>query len=54
VADEMLGLRLLSLHNVHFLTSLMRRARLAILDGSFSSWSREWLERLTPHVDVHQ
>lgn len=52
VADEMLGLRLLSLHNVHFLTVLMRRARLAILDGSFESWSREWLERLSPHADV--
>ena len=54
VADEMLGLRLLSFHNVHFLTSLMRRARLAILDGTFESWSREWLERLTPHADVPQ
>ena len=54
VSDEMLGLRLLSLHNVHFLTSLMRRARLAILDGTFASWSREWLERLTPHADVPQ
>lgn len=52
VADEMLGLRLLSLHNVHFLTVLMRRARLAILDGSYESWSREWLERLSPHADV--
>jgi queuine tRNA-ribosyltransferase len=52
VADEMLGLRLLSLHNVHFLTVLMRRARLAILDGSYESWSRDWLERLSPHADV--
>lgn len=52
VSDEMLGLRLLSLHNVHFLTVLMRRARLAILDGSYESWSREWLERLSPHADV--
>ena len=31
VADEMLGPRLLSLHNVHFLTSLLRRARDAIV-----------------------
>jgi queuine tRNA-ribosyltransferase len=50
-ADEMLGPRLLSLHNVHFLTSLMRRARQAILDGSFDSWSLEWLDRLKPHAD---
>jgi queuine tRNA-ribosyltransferase len=32
-ADEMLGPRLLSLHNVHFLTSLVRGARTAILGG---------------------
>ncbi len=45
VADEMLGLRLLSIHNLHFLVGLARRARAAILAGDFASWSREWLER---------
>jgi queuine tRNA-ribosyltransferase len=45
VTDEILGLRLLSLHNVHFLLSLARAARKAILDGSVSSWSSEWLTR---------
>jgi queuine tRNA-ribosyltransferase len=35
VAEEMLGPRLLSLHNVHFLTSLVRRARAAIVAGTF-------------------
>jgi len=44
-ADEMLGPRLLSLHNVHFLVALMRRARQAIRDGAFDSWSRDWLAR---------
>lgn len=44
-ADEVLGLRLLSLHNVHFLVALMRQARQSILDGSFVTWSREWLGR---------
>lgn len=44
-ADEMLGPRLLSLHNVHFLIAIMRRARAAIADGSFDAWSREWLTR---------
>jgi len=34
VADEMLGPRLLSLHNVHFLTALVRDARAAILAGA--------------------
>jgi queuine tRNA-ribosyltransferase len=45
VADEILGLRLLSLHNVHFLLSLARQAREAIRDGDLDSWSREWLAR---------
>jgi queuine tRNA-ribosyltransferase len=45
VSDEVLGLRLLSLHNVHFLTAIMRRARRAILEGDFPAWSRDWLQR---------
>jgi queuine tRNA-ribosyltransferase len=47
VANELLGLRLLSLHNVHFLVDLMRQARQAILDGSFDTWSIEALARLS-------
>jgi queuine tRNA-ribosyltransferase len=45
LADEILGLRLLSLHNVHFLLSLMRQARLALLGGTFDGWSNAWLRR---------
>jgi len=45
VAEEILGLRLLSLHNVHFLVALMRDARAAVLAGTFQSWSRDWLAR---------
>jgi queuine tRNA-ribosyltransferase len=49
-SDEMLGPRLLSLHNVHFLISMMRRARAAIADGTFGAWSRDWLARYKdPH-----
>lgn len=44
-ADEILGLRLLSLHNVHFLVRLMRDARDAIRAGTFDAWSRDWLAR---------
>lgn len=43
VTDEVLGLRLLSLHNVHFLIALMRRAREAVRTGTFAAWSRDWL-----------
>ncbi|MHB0948812.1 MAG: tRNA guanosine(34) transglycosylase Tgt, partial [Gemmatimonadaceae bacterium] len=45
LADEILGLRLLSLHNVHFLVSLMREARAALHGGTFDAWSRDWLAR---------
>src|SRR5688572_17025828 len=45
LADEILGLRLLSLHNVHFLVSLMREARAALLRGTFDAWSDAWLQR---------
>lgn len=45
IADEMLGLRLLSLHNVHFLVALMRAARAAISASSFGAWSQHWLDR---------
>jgi queuine tRNA-ribosyltransferase len=45
VSDEILGLRLLSLHNVHFLLSLVRQARAAIRNGDLDSWSRDWLAR---------
>ena len=45
VMDELLGLRLLSLHNVHFLVDLTSRARRAILRGEFDGWSHDWLAR---------
>jgi queuine tRNA-ribosyltransferase len=45
LADEILGLRLLSLHNVHFLIQLMRDARTALLAGGFDAWSEGWLQR---------
>lgn len=45
VSEEMLGLRLLCLHNVWFLTQLMVDARTALRDGRFDSWSEAQLER---------
>ena len=45
VADEILGHRLLSLHNVHFLVRLMRVAREHIGTRTFGGWSRDWLAR---------
>jgi queuine tRNA-ribosyltransferase len=45
VSDEILGLRLLSLHNVHFLLSLVAQARAAIQNSDLKQWSRDWLAR---------
>ena len=50
-SDEILALRLLSLHNVHFLIALMRRAREAIRAGTFDAWSRDWLARYHSKTD---
>jgi len=46
-ADELLGLRLLSLHNVRFLIRLGEEARRRVLDGTFDGWHRDWLARYT-------
>jgi queuine tRNA-ribosyltransferase len=44
-AEELLGLRLLSLHNVRFLVHLAGEARRHILAGTFDRWHRDWLRR---------
>jgi queuine tRNA-ribosyltransferase len=44
--QEILGLRLLSLHNLRFLIDLVAAARAAIEDGGFTTWRTEALERL--------
>jgi queuine tRNA-ribosyltransferase len=45
VANEWLGHRLLSIHNLRFLVSLAEEARSRILDGSYGPWSSDWLAR---------
>ena len=45
VVEDMLGLRLVSIHNIRFLVRLGEQARAHILSGTFHSWSREWLQR---------
>jgi queuine tRNA-ribosyltransferase len=44
---EMLGPRLLSLHNVAFLTDLVAEARGAIENGEIDGWSARWIDRYT-------
>jgi queuine tRNA-ribosyltransferase len=44
-AEEILGMRLASLHNLHFYLELMQQAREAILADRYSIWKKEFLER---------
>jgi queuine tRNA-ribosyltransferase len=46
-AGEWLSVRLLSIHNLHFLVSLARQAREAIRAGTFASWREDWHARYT-------
>ena len=45
--NELIGIRLLSLHNLRFVIDLTRGARDAIRRGSFDPYKRDFLERLT-------
>ena len=49
--NEVLGLRLASLHNVTFYLNLMRSIREKIGDGTFDSWTREKLTALNSSND---
>ena len=42
-AEEILGLRLLTIHNLHFYLGLMSRARRAIETGSFAAFRAEFV-----------
>ena len=44
-AEEILGLRLVSLHNVHFFIDLMRRARVAIALDKFAEFKKEFFSQ---------
>jgi queuine tRNA-ribosyltransferase len=44
-SGEMLGLRLLALHNVHFLIAVLQDARAELRAGTFGTWSDAWLRR---------
>jgi queuine tRNA-ribosyltransferase len=44
-ANEQLGMRLLSLHNLRFVVRIAEQAREAIRQGTLESWADEWLRR---------
>ena len=43
--NELLGHRLVTLHNVHFMVELCRQARERISKGEFQEWARAWKAR---------
>ncbi|MDD4939403.1 MAG: tRNA-guanine transglycosylase, partial [Candidatus Omnitrophica bacterium] len=43
--EEILGLRLVSLHNVHFYLQMMRNAREAIAQDRFMEFKKEFLSK---------
>jgi queuine tRNA-ribosyltransferase len=52
-AEEILGLRLITLHNLHFYLDLMRQARAAIENGTFSEFRRRFVSNYqTRDADV--
>jgi len=51
VAGEILGHRLISLHNLHHYASLMASARKAISEGQIADWVQVMSEREAPAVD---
>lgn len=52
MAEEMLGLRLVSIHNIRFLIRLGEIARATIKAGTFDHWRREWRERYHQRGDA--
>jgi len=52
-AHELLILKLLSYHNIHFYLRLMENARTAILNGNFSAWEKEFLEKYKNNDEIN-
>ncbi len=46
-AGELLALELASIHNLHFYISLMKEARIRILDGTFTEWKNKKVETIS-------
>jgi len=52
-AEEILGLRLITLHNLHFYLDLMRRARAAIENGTFNEFRKRFVSNYkTRDIDL--
>lgn len=52
--NEILGLRLLTLHNLHVYLELMRRVRAAIAGGRFEEFRRDFVARYTENTTINE
>lgn len=52
--NEILGLRLMSWHNLHMYLSLLQRAREAIAAGSFGEFRREFVAHYTERTETNE
>ena len=50
-AEEILGLRLVTLHNLYFYINLMREIREAIAGNTFGGWSKDFLNQYKPREE---
>ncbi|MDQ3964994.1 MAG: queuine tRNA-ribosyltransferase family protein, partial [Actinomycetota bacterium] len=50
--NELLAHRLVTLHNVSFVSELCRQARAAILEGHYQEFMEGWVSRYAAPVDV--
>lgn len=53
-ANEILGLRLLTWHNLHVFLNLLRRVRTAIAAGEFGEFQREFIAQYTEKAEIDE
>ncbi|MEI9892433.1 MAG: tRNA guanosine(34) transglycosylase Tgt [Chthoniobacter sp.] len=51
-AEEILGLRMISLHNLHFYLNLMARMRVEIENGTFAAFRQEFVSHYRTHREM--
>ena len=50
-AGEILAMRLATYHNLYFLVNLMKKSRIAILNGKFTEFKNNFIEKYTKNQD---
>ena len=53
-ANEILGLRLLTWHNLHVYLSLLRAARAAIVAGTFVEFQKDFVGKYTERKEINE